>query len=244
MIKNFKYDNPNIKISKSECIDDIINYNINELSTLDILHYQSSISYFIQILIQETLLNKASNTNNIYDKLMNIINYLEWISVSSKKLSNDINQEIKSQVYTINHLISRSSYNFCSDNYKCKLFYTNNNSSCSKHHYVHSLLNYDVESVIHFLKYIIENNLSLSETDTYNLYMSIKTICFVCRHMLKEMMYIDYLTENKSNEYHKNNIFQKKNSFYKIKKTNIPIKSKSTNLISYNNRYSALFNKS
>jgi len=152
----------------------------------------------------------APGENLDSEKITDIITFLKWLSNASELLASRINQP---KIINNKHIISRSkpsivrsSYNFCPKYTQCKNFYNKNETpTCKEHHYVHSILKYDIDSVVNFLQYNIDNNLGLEGDDFNNFYSSIKTICFVTRHMAKEIDYIHYITKNNSELFHKNN---------------------------------------
>lgn len=206
--------------NKSLCVDDIITMEPESITSAELMQYECSIAYFIQVMLEGNT-NKIPGRSDIefpLDKITSIIEYLKWISLSCGVLAKRIGQETISYVSSnfsseLKHVIPdskpmiiRSSYNFCNKYTQCKNFYSKNESpTCREHHYVHSLLKYDIDSVICFLSYIIINNNQLEKDDMHNLYLSIKTICFVTRHMAKEINYIDYITRKNSETFHRNN---------------------------------------
>lgn len=141
-------------------------------------------------------------------KLKDIISYLSWISNSAELLAKRIDQEIlihKSDLGSVPTL-TRSSYVFCRKSTQCKHFYNKQElPTCTNHHYVHSLLKYDIDSVIIFLKYIYDNDMDITIDQLNDLYSSIKTICFVTKNMQKEIYHIHYLTKKNSEIYHRAN---------------------------------------
>lgn len=141
------------------------------------------------------------------EKLTDIISYLSWISLSAGILADRIQQEHMHFVLDENYpRIVRSSYNFCVKYTQCKNYYTKKEKpTCNEHHFVHSILKYDVDSVIAFLRHIVGKNRLLSWDERESVYSSIKTVCFVTRHMAKEIGYIDYLTKKNSEDYHRSN---------------------------------------
>lgn len=198
--------------TKDICIDDILIKDPSTLMSNEIILHECSISYFVQLLVEgSTNKNKTykiSNNDLTLDKLSTIIEYFQWISLASEILAKRIGQELLVYNHDTNNkpLIIRSSYNFCTKNTQCKNFYSKQNiPSCREHHYVHSLLKYDIDSVISFLIYVTKNNLEMTKEEIDNLYLSIKTICFVTRHMAKEIRYIDHFTKNNSEYFHRNN---------------------------------------
>lgn len=220
--------NPNDKLTEYIYIEDILEKNPETIYTIEIIQHQCSLISGIQILLDGDTHNKIKKNNiyieNIeYDKIVDIIIYLKWISLASKTLADRIGQELIKYIPNDDHILMRSSYNFCTKQTQCKNFYNNNNIiTCKDHHYVHAILKYDTDSIISFLTYINLNKIKISQEQLSNLHLSIKTIGFVTRHMAKEINYIDYITQNKSEMFHKNNIFNyiKKNNNNKNTKGN------------------------
>lgn len=248
-IINYKEDNNDDILSNKEniqnevekiCIEDILEKNIENLNSNKIIQYESMLAYYVQVLLENTIMNKLKIQNNInfneeFDKFNDIINYLTWISKSSEFLCKKIGQEIVHHIPDKQPIIVRSSYNFCTKNTQCKNFYNKDEiPTCKEHHYVHTLLKYDVDSIINYLSYIINNNINLSKDDINNIYVSIKTICYVARHMSKEINCIDHITNNNSEFFHRNNPIQsiRKN----IAKSNIKILNKEQIPIKINNK--------
>lgn len=143
------------------------------------------------------------------ERLSDIIIYLKWMSSVSELLANRIGQDlIKDDIVDTNTYpqIIRSSYTFCVKSTQCKNFYNKNEfPTCKNHHYVHSLLKYDIDSIIVFLQHIANNDIDLTMDQLNNIFLSIKTICFVTKNMQKEIYYIHYITKNNSEIYHRNN---------------------------------------
>ena len=192
-------------------VEDILNKASDELNSNQLIQYECSIAYFIQVLMEGSNINKIKSyktydTDLTFEKMNDIVQYLTWISNTSEILAKRINQELLVYVPDGKPSIVRSSYNFCTGCTQCKKFYRKHEiPNCKEHHYVHSLLKYDIDSVIIFLQYIIKNNIMMNKEELNNLYLSIKTICFVTRHMAKEISYIDYITKNNSETFHRNN---------------------------------------
>ena len=203
-------DDP-IDASEYIYVEDILKKNYESLTSNQLIQYECSIAYFIQVLMEGSNVNKIKSykihdTNLTFEKLADIVIYLSWISSASEILAKRIGQELLAFVPDNTPSIVRSSYNFCTGCTQCKKFYRKHETPiCKEHHYVHSLLKYDVDSVIFFLGQIIKNNVTMNKEELNNLYLSIKTICFVTRHMAKEISYIDYITKNNSENFHRNN---------------------------------------
>jgi hypothetical protein len=193
-------------------VDDILDKDPNILSSYEVMQYECHIAYFVQVLMEGSNGNNKIKSNKSYDneltfdKMQSIVEYLSWISFASEILAKKINQEVLVYNPELKPSIVRSSYNFCTQYTRCKNFYSKHEiPTCKEHHYVHSLLKYDIDSVIIFLNYVVENKFTMTKEELNNLYLSIKTICFVTRHMSKEISYIDYITKNNSEAFHRNN---------------------------------------
>ncbi|AZL89541.1 hypothetical protein QKC54_gp0275 [Megavirus baoshan] len=203
---NFDIDNIS---NKYFYIEDIIKKNHINTSSNELIQQQCSVAYFIQMMIESVTRIKSLDTNDsklTSEKILSIIEYLQWISKTSGILANRIGQQLFNYIPDKNPIIVRSSYNFCLAFTQCKKYYSKHEiPTCREHHYVHSLLKYDVDSIINFLNFITKNKILLSDDETNNLYLSIKTICFVTRHMAREISYIDYITKNNSEIFHRNN---------------------------------------
>lgn len=212
--------------SKCICIDDIIKKKQEFMPSNEIIQYECSISHYIQALMEELPFQKSRfhdrfNKLPSFDILQSIKEYLEWISKACEILAKRINQELLEHK-TDNKdkpKIVRSSYNFCKKYTQCKNFYSRYEPpTCKEHHYVHSILKYDVDSVINFLSYIIKNKIDMTIEELDDLRLSIKTISYVTRHMSKEISYINYITKNNSETFHRNNPIEiRKKKFSKVK---------------------------
>ena len=225
---------------QSICIDDIIGTNIENIQSWQLIDYEWKVAKYVQELLEE---KNNSNKNEFYetlltqDKINSIIEYLEWISNCCENLANRIGQTLHEPIIQPKPSIIRSSYNFCSNTSSCKLFYQKSEyPACNEHHFVHSILKYDIDSVIKYLKYVLEENIVINNEEYTNIYSSIKTICFVTNHMRVELWRIDFVTKHESEQYHKNNSFD-------IKKKNTNITGKTNNKHSRNNNFNNQKNK-
>lgn len=255
--------------TKVICVEDILKKNPVELSSYELIQYECTVSYFVQVLMEgsnkiklkaDTIQTQIDSDDYSIDKIKGIIEYLIWIKNACETLANRINQNILIYHPQLKPTIVRSSYNFCTKCTQCKNFYNKYESpTCREHHYVHSLLKYDIESVICFLNYIVSNGIEMTKEEINNLYLSIKTICFVTRHMAKEISYIDYITKKNSESFHRNNPLDhgKKASraiaHYNIAKSDTmrsvtkrtkrrTVSKRSNNISSSGNRYALLSN--
>lgn len=228
--------------NRSICIEEIIQKHPPQLLSCELIQYECSIAYFIQVLLETYAHFKTNKKIEIIstDKIKNIIQYLNWISETSGVLAKRINQPTIRASPQIN--LTRSSYNFCNEGTQCKCFYDIQiNPTCKNHHYVHSLLKHDVDSLIKFLE---NKMMELTIADLQNVYLSIKTICFVSRHMAKEIGYVQYVTKNHAETFHRSNPFvvkeKKQISKRLFKKKTSPTTTKSVSNNRYANPYSIL----
>lgn len=218
------------------CIDDIIETNIENIQSWQLIDYEWKVAKYVQELLEEkNNINKNEFCETLLsqDKLRIIIDYLLWISDCCKVLAKRIGQNIHEYTTHSTPSIIRSSYNFCGNTSSCKLFYQKTDyPTCSEHHFVHSILKYDIDSVIQYLKYVLDENIVIKNDEYNNIYSSIKTICFVTNHMRVELWRIDFVTKNGSEQYHRNNPFD-----IKKKKLNVAIgkTSKNTKNNNFNN---------
>lgn len=258
-VKKMKLDNANYDIT-SICVEDVIAKNIENLTAFEIIHYEYSVIYYVQNLLvsavpttQEPPLSPRQQTIVMdEDLLITVIEYMTWVLDASELLARRIGQEL---LPIEGSNLVRSSYNFCPRNVQCKSFYCKNElPTCKDHHFVHTLVRHDIQSVILFLNNIIQTQTIVSSNDHSNLLSSIKTICFVMRHMSKEIQSIESNTGNNSEFYHRNNpadFTRKKNikvehKLYKKKSTGIRYMSNNNDKKSYftrSNKFSILAEK-
>jgi hypothetical protein len=178
-------------------VDEILKIEPSELLIYDILKCQAALAYFSQSLYESDVENKSST----YHKLKDIQTYYQWITKSSEYLAKNINQTLSVIQNTKPNVLLRSSYSFCRNGYKCERFYNDHEITCREHHYVHNQVKHDADSLISFIGTVERE---LSDDDFNNIYMSIKTLCFVIRHMFKEFSYINAMTNGNPQKYYRN----------------------------------------
>ena len=220
---NITSNTPDIMI----CVDDVIKKNPSTMSTLEVLNNQCNIIHYVQALFSK----KQGD-----DVVSSILEYLEWIRESSGYLAGVIDQKL-TPCLTSGERIVRSSYDFCENMAQCDNFYGNNSGKCDGHHYVHSLVNYDVTSLMSYMdkhrKDIVADDPECS--------LTIKTICFVIRHMTKEINYLSGMIEPHDDieKYHRNNVTNARRN--KVHKTKAKIVQKEEKrFFSNRNRFSGL----
>lgn len=177
-------------------IEDILLLDINQLDSITLINYNTCCIYFAQ----KIFIDFGDKIDII---ISDILTYLIWMSNTSSLLARKIMQP---KIYKDKNknIISRSSYIFCDETVDCKKFY-GKSESCKKHHYVHSIVKNDIDTLITFIQNKIGNNISFSDNDKIDILISLKTIYFVFSHMSREANYINNLHNNFDNV-HKNNI--------------------------------------
>jgi len=180
---------------------EIINQNLESYSSRELLILECVVILYVQSFL-------LSNEKNVLDthKIAEFNIYFKWLSHCCGILADRIGQKILIYYKKGTPRIVRSSYNFCLKNTQCKNFYSKLSApSCKDHHYVHSLLKYDIDSIVNYLDYTIEKNTTIIDDTYQNFCLSIKTLCYVLKHMEKELSYIDFITKGKSESFHRNN---------------------------------------
>jgi hypothetical protein len=227
---------PEMEKPENIYIEDILEINPETLSSCKAIKYECFLSSFIIAII-----NNSSNKDEKYsykntqslslNTIKDIITYLKWISRCSEVLAKRIGQTLIENNFpkdSVPHLI-RSSYTFCNRYIQCKDFYNKfEEPTCHRHHYVHSLLKNNTDSIIYFLEYYLEKSkeqnskdqvpeqeghLLISNDDAYNFFLSIKTLIYVTKHMEKEISCIEFMTNNNSEKFHRNNPFMARRAY-------------------------------
>lgn len=212
------------------CIDNIVNDGIDDKTPMELITSQQHILYYVNALFNNCV---DSGDKEIVEE---IVRYLDWSCTVSKHLADSINQELP--YVSMDTVINRSSYNFCDDTAQCKLFYSDEPARCKSHHYVHSLLYKDTTSLKNFFSHYITDKQKLGYEDSVNCRLSIKTLCYVSRHMANEIACIDYITKGNSAKKHCNNIVNRQKTQPSKKK--IKKQEKQSNNITSSNRFSTL----
>lgn len=204
-------NNENIEV-ENIYVEDIIACKPEQLTITNIINHQHSLTFFIQSLLEgstiDTIKTRKNHDNTLSkNKIYDIINYLKWISNASLYLAKKINQPLLQYKSENKPNLVRSSYNFCQKYTNCHNFYCKNlEPTCRDHHFVHSILKHDVDSIIYFLSNVLKNNIQMNNEEKNNLQLSIKTLCFVTRHMSREINHIDNITNKNPELFHRNNI--------------------------------------
>ena len=207
-----------IKVDEIVVVEDIINLDITKMKTIDILHYQSYLAYYLHsVFIGSEKKNNVISMNSAMSGTMNdlpidyIIGILNWLSKCTTLLAERINQKLISlpeEEFTERSLpkgtqtLVRSFYNFCERGPMCIGYYSlKREPTCTNQHYVHSILKYDIDSIKNFL----ESHRQDYQSFLNDINVSLRTILFVINHMYKEINYIDYYSNGESEKLHRHN---------------------------------------
>lgn len=156
-------------------IDELINYNYDDLSDISILEYQTIIL---------NGLKKEMKMIQIEDlKINDILMKIDWILETSKSLSEKVGLPIFEHKMINKNAILRSSYKFCNFNFECQYNYdVKKHSGCFAQHYVHNLVYADLDSLKKYILNGMPDNINIEE-----IRKSINTIAFVATHMYEEL---------------------------------------------------------
>ncbi len=182
--KEEKTDKKNINM------DDIPKFNVQVLSDLEILEYETMLSGHLRKYMKNFIEEyEACVIHNppIFD-IISVIEKLEWLKYASKYLSDKIGLTIlpHNKFNQSKNSFPRSSYKFCNYNYECEFNYNiKKYKGCFAQHYVHNTVYSDIESLISCIKTLDVNK---NEIDNYKeIKKSINTISFVFNHMFEEL---------------------------------------------------------
>ena len=156
-----------IQVTEYIYIEDILEKKLENTSVINIIQYECFLICGIQAIIDGDKFNKIKTIKKYSDdidleKISDILNYFKWINNASDYLAKKINQElfVNDFVQTEPKII-RSSYNFCPKYTQCNFYNKNRNHICNDHHFVHSILKYDTDSIINYLEYILKDNIKM-----------------------------------------------------------------------------------
>jgi hypothetical protein len=191
-------------------VDDLLQTNPDLYDSCTLMRHNCALSLYVQTLAEKTInfKNRGPLANHM-TQLNDICNYLDWLGNGCDVLAKRIGQvrceKIVVQPAT-KPTITRSSYNFCQKTSQCKDFYVGNSEPrCTEHHFVHSILKSDIDSLTTFVRYCTGNIVEILDTDYDNIFSSLRTICYVTRHMAKEIANVEIGSGSSSEAYHRNN---------------------------------------
>jgi len=176
--KIFTCENTNNNNNKSIDIDTIIHKEVCDLTDLNVLEYQTLIINYLRKKMKQINETEKININDILSKL-------NWLLDTSKYLSNKLGLLTFQHKETSLNILARSSYKFCTFNFECQYNYNiKKHCGCFARHYVHNLVNADLEALINYIGF---NKNKLEETIITEIKKSINTISFVIGHMYDEL---------------------------------------------------------
>lgn len=219
-------------------ISDIITKNLSTLDDVTILEYQTYVASNLNKYIRQY--NENPENLNMDDLKMHLPKF-EWLAAASKFLCTKLDLPIQLHKNYIDKtgLIARSSYKFCEFNYECEFNYKDkSHRGCYAQHYVHNIVYADMVAIICYIKDIIDNK---NKLNIIELSKCIKTVSFVIKHMMEELVNVKYryCTNNNVsiNQFHIEKSKNKKNI------NNNNIMNNTNNIISYVNKKKTIKNK-
>ena len=190
--------------------------DLNAINILEILKEEESIcTYLCKYVLQNNFLN--------FDFFINSLTLLKEMSgflrknLQQKKFNHDL-KKLKAT-----NSIPRSSYKFCHFKDGCMYNYDKDKNGCYADHYVHNLVEADIEALIEYIKNNFSENIINHNKEIIK---CINTLCFVIKHMTTELNSLCiYCEPCEYQNYHVNKIV-KKSKKKKKKKKNSKKKSK------------------
>jgi len=184
--------------------------NLNKLNLLEVLKEQELLCvYLCKYVLQNNYLN--------YDFFTGSLNVLKCMSeflrkdLKQKKFSHDL-KKIK-----ISNSIQRSSYKFCHFKDSCIYNYDSKKNGCYADHYVHNLVEADLEALLEYIDNNYQENIINHNKEIIK---CINTLCFVIKHMTAELNSLClYCEPSEYKNLHINKIVKKKNKKNKKKKS-------------------------
>ncbi|VVU94791.1 hypothetical protein CPAV1605_516 [seawater metagenome] len=200
------YDNNNKVIL--ERINNFINKDkegqleFNKKNSLDLLQLEETISnYLCKYVLQNNYLNHSFFISTL--KIIQKISSTLRDKINQKKFSHDL-RKIK-----ITNSIPRSSYKFCHFKEDCVYNYDSKKSGCYADHYVHNMIEADIEALIEYININYKDNNIINHNK--EIIKCINTLCFVIKHMESELKSLCIYAEPKEyDKLHQNKVIHKK----------------------------------
>ena len=125
------------------------------------------------------------------------------LDLQQKKFNHDL-KKLKA-----NNSIPRSSYKFCHFKDSCVYNYDKDKNGCYADHYVHNLVEADLEALLEYIKNNYKENIINHNKEIIK---CINTLCFVLKHMASELNSLCiYCEPDEYSNNHVNKIVKKKN---------------------------------
>lgn len=154
---------------KSLTLDNLLKITIKDIDDIALLKHQSDMS---------VLIKKEIKTDK--NDIKNINKYLDWLFDVSKYFSNKLKLKIDIINNNNNKSITRSSYKFCSYNYKCDFNYDHKKKGCFAKHFVHNMVCSDIIILKNYLE-------KTDKKDLIEITKCINTLYYVYNHMYDEL---------------------------------------------------------
>lgn len=203
-------------------IMEILNIDINNLDDLTLLKYQSYVASYLRKYIKN-IPNANFDDDKLYQSYVNdFVPKLKWLFSVTEYFCKKQKVKIFTHRSTLkNNEISRSSYKFCNNTYKCKYRYDGRyDSNCRAHHIVHHMVYADIEALLSHCQQSREQ-ISIKE-----IIKSMNTISFVLTHMYNELYNINTISKatiTRSNDFDHGNQRKNQKKNNKIQKAKIAV---------------------
>lgn len=205
-------------------INEIMELKYNKLQDVIVLQYQSYVTSQLRKTVK-TFDTRPPPDTITKETIDLIVKNLKWISSISKYLSNkigllptDCEKELQDVIKNTKN-IPRSSYKFCTHSYDCDYNYGKDANGCYSQHFVHNLINADIQ----LLQIHIEIN-ELTSLNLVEIKKCINTLSYVINHMYEELRHIEFFNKGQSDKLHRNKVI-KINKSNNLKKKNIKKKN-------------------
>ena len=171
---NFSVDNEDVNDEANKIVRNIPTEAMNSLILLDN-------EYFLIQFISKHIQQYKIQPNNI----SKYIKFLSWINDASLILANRLKQTKIAKEFT-GDLVKRT-YDFCPHRSNCQINYGKKKGKCCAPHYIHNLVQYDVESLIKYLDKNKNNNIFIYDQEVFKILKQINTIQFIINQMFLEL---------------------------------------------------------
>lgn len=195
---NFSVDNEDV----NDEINKIVNKSPTEaMNSLTLLDNEYFLIQFISKHIQQYKIQ--------LNYLPKYIKYLTWISNASGILANRLKLPKITKEFT-GDLVKRT-YDFCPNRGSCQINYGNKKGKCCAPHYVHNIVQYDINMTINYLeKYNKQTdganiNTFVFEQEVFKILKQVNTVQFVINQMYLELSSFKNVSNiNDIDKYHHN----------------------------------------
>jgi len=190
---NFSVDNEDVNDEANRIVKNLPTESMNSLVLLDNEYF------LIQFISKHIQQYKIISSN-----IPKYIKFLSWISEASLILANRLKQPKINKEFT-GDLVKRT-YDFCPHRSSCSINYGKKKGKCCAPHYIHNLVQYDVESLIKYIDKNKHNNVFIYDQEVFKILKQINTIQFIINQMFLELSSFknSVATPNDIEKYHHN----------------------------------------